>query len=204
MDIGNAATAARPNGSAGPPASVPLADAPALAPTADEVLPAVAPVGQRKHLALVRAHPPELRERVADFYEETDKTLEEISDETGVGKTTISGWSRQDHWIRAAGAPAARTEGGGRSGERRHARLMGRLFRVYGRQLATLERRSREGAATDEKDARALSVLAKTLETLIALDRDDGAKTEEPEPANREQYNAELARRIRAWAERGE
>ena len=88
--------------------------------------------------------------------------------------------------------------------EKRRTRMIDRLYRVFDRQTSDLEARAaRPDTTTDEKDARALSVLAKTLETLIALDRDDGAKTAEPEPADRERYNAELARRIKEWAERG-
>jgi hypothetical protein len=205
MNLEDAATPARPNGGAGPPTIAPLPadDAETMAPRADETQPAVAPV-QREHRLPIRAHPPELRARVRTLYEETDKPLAEISGVTGVGKTTISGWARQDHWIRAAGAPAARTEGGGRSGQGRHARLMGRLFRVYGRQLATLEKRAGTDGTTDEKDARTLAVLAKTLETLIALDRDDGAKATQPESVNRGDYRAELARHLSRWAEEGE
>ena len=71
--------------------------------------------------------------------------------------------------------------------------------------MAHLEARAaRPGATTDEKDARTLAVLARTLETLIALDRDDGAKTAKPEFVDRGDYRAELARKIAEWAEEGE
>ncbi len=183
--------AARPNGSAGPPAMAPP-DVPAGAPPADDTPLRRSPI---------RAHPLELRERVKAEYEGTTKTIKAIGEECGVGRTTIIGWARQDDWVRAAGAPTPRA---GASGGVTRERLMGRLFRVYGRQLATLEKRAGKDATTDEKDARTLSVLAKTLETLIALDRDDGAKTEEPEAADRDRLNADLARRIKEWAERGE
>ena len=181
--------AARPNGSAGPPAMAPL-DAPAGAPPADD-----APMRRSP----IRAHPLELRERAKAEYEGTTKTIKAIGEELGVGRTTIIGWARQEEWVRAAGAPAPRA---GASGGVTRQRLMGRLFRVYGRQLATLEKRAPKGA--DEKDARTLSVLAKTLETLIALDRDDGAKATKPESVDRADYKAELARKIAAWAEEGE
>ena len=136
------------------------------------------PVRSAQARSPIRPHPPETRERVKWLYENTDKRLDEIAAETGVGRTTMSDWARQEHWLRLGGGPATRTEGGGRDGHGRRARLMGRLYRVYGRQLATLEKRAGSGAAIDEKDARTLAVLAKTLETLIALDRDDGARTQ--------------------------
>ena len=181
--------AARPNGSAGPPAMAPL-DAPAGAPPAAD---------RPTRRSPILAHPLELREQVKAQYEGTTKSIKAIGEEFGVGRTTIIGWARQDEWVRAAGAPAPRA---GASGAVTRERLMGRLFRVYGRQLATLEKRAVKG--TDEKDARTLSVLAKTLETLIALDRDDGGKATKPESVNRGDYRAVLARTLSRWAEEGE
>ena len=171
---------ARPNGSAGPPV--------------------MAPLDRQVLRSPIRAYPLAVRQRTKALYEGTTRTIDDIAKEVGVGRTTVNGWAQQDHWVRAAGAPPPRTK----IGPDRRKRLMDRLFHAYGRQLATLEKRAGKGDTTDEKDARTLSVLAKTLETLIALDRDDGAKTAEPGPADRERYNAELARRIKEWAERGE
>ncbi len=184
MSLVDTETTARTNGAAGTPTMALPSD------------------GRQQRRAPIRAHPVELRERVKALYENTAKSLKEIGEETGVGRTTINTWARQDDWMRAAGAPPPRTEIYDR--RNRRGRLMSRLYRVYGRQLATLEKRAGKNATTDEKDARTLSVLAKTLETLIALDRDDGAKTAEPEPADRDRLNADLARRIKEWAERGE
>ncbi len=181
---------AKPNGAApamheateAPPFATPLAEPPTRRPAR-------------------RIHSAEATEGVRVRYEGTTMTLDAISAETGVAKTTISAMARREHWTRMEGAPPTRTEGGGRSAPGRRKRLVGRLFRVCGRQLATLEKRAGTDAA-DEKDARTLNVLAKTLETLIALDRDDGAKTK-PEPADRGDYRAELARTLRRWAEEG-
>ena len=184
MSLVEPATAALTNGAAGPPAMAP-ADPPV-------------------RRAPVRAYPLATRERARVLYETTTMTIAAIAAEVGVGRSTVNGWIRQYGWIRAAGAPPPRADAERHDGDGRRGRLMGRLFRVYGRQLATLEKQAGKDTTTEEKDARTLSVLAKTLETLIALDRDDGAKSEEPEPADRERYNAELARRIKAWAERGE
>jgi hypothetical protein len=87
----------------------------------------------------------------------------------------------------------------------RQREYVARLHHAFGRQLAQLEKRAKEerGQAL-EKDARSLGVLAKTLETLIELDR-DGAKVGEPEPPDRdvEELDADLAARIEAWAAGG-
>jgi hypothetical protein len=83
--------------------------------------------------------------------------------------------------------------------------MIARLYRAFERQVADIETRlAVPGARSDEKDARALGTLARTLETLIALDRDAGAQRDEPEPKDSDQLRAELARRIRSWAEEGE
>ena len=67
-----------------------------------------------------------------------------------------------------------------------------RLLRAVDRQIGMIDTRLRKkGADVEEKDARMLGLLAKTLATLIALDRDDGATAKEPEPADR----GELRRR---------
>lgn len=170
---------ARPNGSAGPPVTV--------------------PADRQVRRSPIRAHPLELRQRTKALYEGTARTIDDIAKEVGVGRTTVNGWAQQDDWVRAAGAPPPRTK----IGPDRRKRLMDRLFHAYGRQLATLEKRAGKDSA-DEKDARTLSVLAKTLETLIALDRDDGGKALKPESVDRADYKAELARKIAAWAEEGE
>ena len=68
-----------------------------------------------------------------------------------------------------------------------------------------IDRRLRKkDALIEEKDARILTGLAKTLATLMALETDDGATARKPEPADRGELQAELARRIRQWAEEGE
>jgi hypothetical protein len=77
-----------------------------------------------------------------------------------------------------------------------------RFYRACERQLALVERKLRRPRAEmEEKDVRALGLLAKTLGTLMALDRDDGAKLKDAEPVDRDKLNAELARRIARWAE---
>ncbi len=142
--------------------------------------------------------------------EGTTLSLYEIARRMDIAASTLSKWKAEEHWVRPDGAPTQPHFGGKapprkQTPEERSRDMIGKLYRVFVRQAGDLEARAaRPGATTEEKDARTLSVLAKTLETLIALDRDDGAKTAEPEPADRDRLNADLARRIKEWAERGE
>lgn len=147
-----------------------------------------------------RRHPPETVERVRQQVEQTTKPFRVIGTEQGVSATTISVWARKFGWRRPAGARAV----GGASGS--NAAMVAGLRRTFMRHLAALEERAKSGNGDEiEKDARTLGVLAKTLETLIELDR-DGAKVGEPEPRDRdlEAIDADLAARIAAWANEGE
>jgi hypothetical protein len=79
---------------------------------------------------------------------------------------------------------------------------MRRLVCAVDRQIDMIEARLKDPKAElEERDARMLGALAKTLQTLMALDGDDGAKPHAPEPVDRADLNAELARRITHWAE---
>jgi hypothetical protein len=79
-----------------------------------------------------------------------------------------------------------------------------RLLRAVDRQIDKIEQRVRKkDASVDEKEARTLGTLAKTLQTLIALDRDAGAQPDQPEPLDRDELRAALARRLSIWAEQG-
>ena len=228
--------AARPNGSAGPPAMVPPTSVRAARPTAIESdaggadaseAPAIdvqAPSGTaddaRGHHLVIgfdkvsrRVLDPNayvaLRAEARRMVEGTILSQYEIARRLDIKPTTLSYWKRREGWTRPAGAPLppllAPTLPKGEKAEARRLRMIGRLYRVFERQTADLEARAvQPGATTDEKDARALSVLAKTLETLIALDRDDGGKATKPESVNRGDYRAELARHLSRWAEEGE
>ena len=134
----------------------------------------------------------------------------------GIPASTLSMWKLREGWVRPEGAPRYRVPPGasattwtavpaGDTASRRRTRLISRLYRAFERQLAELEARApgTDGLST-EKDARALGILAGTLEKLIALELDDGAKAVRPEPVDRDELNAELARRITRWAEGGE
>ena len=142
--------------------------------------------------------------------EGTTLSLYEIARRMDIAASTLSKWKAEEGWLRPDGAPKQPHFGGkapprNQTPEERSRDMIGKLYRVFVRQAGDLEARAaKPGATTDEKDARTLSVLAKTLETLIALDRDDGGKATKPESVNRGDYRAELARTLSRWAEEGE
>ena len=134
----------------------------------------------------------------------TAAPLQQIARDTGVSATTVGTWMRDNNWVRPDGAPPPRPVAEiDFAAERK--KLKHRLYRALGRQLGMIERRGQEtndGAMT-EKDARALGLIARTLDTLSALDRDDGAMRQEPELPDRAELEADLAQRIARWAEGG-
>ena len=145
--------------------------------------------------------------------EETTLSQAKIAGQLGLSAGALSKLKLQEGWVRPEGAPT-----GPRYGSsawryladpalvaRRRLRLIARLYLACEHQLKLVEARlAGVGASVEEKDVRVLGLLAKTLETLMALERDDGAKAKAAEPVDREQLNAELARRIKKWAEGGE
>lgn len=132
---------------------------------------------------------------------ETAEPLVAIAAETGVAQTTILRWMRENDWRRPADAPPSRVAAKADFAAQRE-KLMARLYRALGRQLEAIERRGREGNDGDmtEKDARALGHIAKTIDTLSTLDRDDGGMRQEPESFDRGTVEADLAEKIRRWA----
>jgi len=143
----------------------------------------------------------ELRRRV----EETTESLRGIALAFGVPQASLARAVDTEGWTRPDGAPVR--HGGVAKGSRVLARdfsdaekVRGRLLRAVDRQTLKIETKlGKPGAAIEEKDARVLVHLARTLATLMALDRGHGAA--EPERRNREERDEELARRIAAWAE---
>ena len=108
-----------------------------------------------------------------------------ISVERLRSKARRGGWPKRRDPARAAAEPLD------------HRLLVGRLFKAVERQIAEIERRF-DGAAPpglDEKDARTLAALARTLELLIGLDEKSGRDTSEPE-ADIDEFRLELARRL--------
>lgn len=135
----------------------------------------------------------------------TAEPLHRIAAATGVSPTTVGQWARDHNWRRPEGSPPARVAARPDFALQRE-RLMTRLYRALGRQLDAIERRGRDPTGDDmtEKDARALGTIAKTLDTLATLDRDDGGMQQEPEFFDRDVAEAELAERIKRWAQGGE
>jgi transposase-like protein len=158
----------------------------------------------RANLPPIRKYSPEVVERARQLYEGSAHSIEDIAAGMGIAQSTIGAWAKKHRWTRPEGAP--RPAGPRRKAVERStpAQLCQRMHRALGRQLTKLEQRveiaSRDSA---EKDARTLGVLAKTLETLMQLDRNDGAKVNKPEPVDRDELDADLAKRIEAWARGG-
>lgn len=76
--------------------------------------------------------------------------------------------------------------------------LVRRLFKAVERQIAEIERRLSSLPATgaDEKDARTLAALARTIELLIGLERQARPETTEAPEADVDELRRDLARRI--------
>ena len=233
MTLGNAAIAARSNGAAGMPVMAPLPAETPMDPLPERepwsAVGAEAPVIEARTSVVVveragyliigfdkvtrRLLDPDayaaLRAEARRQIEGTTRSQYEIARILDIKPSTLSYWKRREGWVRPPGAPLPPRLGPelppGEKTEARRMRMIGRLYRVFERQTADLEARAvLPGTTTDEKDARALSVLAKTLETLISLDRDDGAKATKPESVDRGDYRAELARHLSRWAEEEE
>ena len=192
---------------AGAPMPLPLSNG------ADDGRAASGETGTAGLVVVARPHRPPIRRYSHDFvekvrlaYEQERTPIKTLAARFGIGQGTIQNWSTKYDWTRPDGAPPLQgpRRRYGSADQRRE--LVARLHRTFGRQLAALEKRAKDGGGeTLEKDARTLGVLAKTLETLIELDRDDGAKVGEPEPVDRdvEELDADLAARIAEWAAGG-
>ncbi len=141
--------------------------------------------------------------------EETTLPLTEIGRQLSVPKSTLSVWRTNEGWVRPPGAPGAPAIGGARPGRRvgqttdraagRRRRLVGQLYRTFERQLARLtQQATAPGETTDEKDARALATLARTLGTLMELERDEGVRKPAADAIDPDEIRARLARRLYA------
>ena len=160
--------------------------------------------------AVANGHDASLMIAARQLVEETTLSQAKIAGELGISATMLSNLKKQEGWVRPAGAPTGPKYGSGvwryladaAQVVRRRLRLIARLYLACERQLKAVEARlGGEAPGVEEKDVRVLGLIAKTLETLMALERDDGAKAKAAEPVDREQLNAELARRIKKWAE---
>ena len=164
--------------------------------------------------------------KTRELIEKTTRSQRSIAEELLIPPTTVSKWKRTLGWVRPADAPKQplflttagrrhRVAPIGRTDrrverligrkERRAERLIGRLYRVCAEQVGLIETQlANSEEALEEKDARALATLAKTLATLMALERDDGAKRTDPEAVDPDEIRAKLARRLYALGQSGE
>ena len=163
--------------------------------------------------AIANGHDASLLLTARKLVEETTLSQATIAGQLGLSTTVLSRLKKQEGWVRPDGAPTGPKygQGGWRTltdpaqVSRRRLRLIARLYLACEHQLKAVEARlAGEPAAVEEKDVRVLGLIARTLETLMALERDDGAKAKAAEPVDREELNAELARRIKRWAGGGE
>lgn len=125
-------------------------------------------------------------------YEGSDLAVAAIAEAYGVSAAAIQGRARRGDWRRR------RRRGAAASGEALDRTLLiGRLFKAVERQIAEVERRFEGSAAPslEEKDARTLGALARTLELLIGLEKQAGHDGHEPEP-DIDEFRLDLARRI--------
>ncbi|BCP52813.1 hypothetical protein K32_14300 [Kaistia sp. 32K] len=96
-------------------------------------------------------------------YETTAQGLREIAAQHGVSHVSVAKQAARHGWLRPGEAPPLPDEAA-------EEKLVARLYRTFEKQVAELELRFANGeVGVDEKDARTLSVLARTLETLGKL-----------------------------------
>jgi transposase-like protein len=154
---------------------------------------------------------PERREALRRQVMETTESIRDIAKGWGVNHETLRRRIKNEGWPRPAGAPkATRPSDGGAAGMRRLANSMAdagmvqaRILRAVDRQIGKIDARLRKkGAEIEERDARILGNLAKTLGALTEIGS-GGTTSKEMERPNRAEVEARLAERIRRWA-RGE
>jgi transposase len=164
------------------------------------------------------SHKPDLTPVMAEarrMVEGTTLSQHAIAQRLKVSDSAISIWKKKGGWVRPEGSPVEpasvrATRRFEQTTEKRREILVGRLFRVFDRQLKDVESRAADAlATTEEKDARTLGSLARTLGTLIALDdgsgtgggRDGGAEADEPERYDPDEIRARLAERLAGLSE---
>ena len=142
-------------------------------------------------LASVPAAPPWGEIRAA--YLGSDLAVAAIARAYGIDARRIHARAAREGW------PRRRSRGPAREPAEPLDRqtLVARLFRAVERQIAEIERRF-DGPSLpdlDERDARTLGALARTLELLIGLEKQAGRDEAEPEP-DIDAFRLDLARRL--------
>ena len=125
-------------------------------------------------------------------YEGSDLAVAAIAEAYGVSTDTIYGRAKRGKWRRR------RARGGPPPSEPLDRKvLIARLFKAVERQIAEVEHRfeAADRPSLEEKDARTLGALARTLELLIGLEKQAGHDGHEPEP-DIDEFRLDLARRL--------
>lgn len=128
-------------------------------------------------------------------YEGSDLAVAAIARAYGLSPERIWRRARREAWPRRRGSERGPAQKSTEPLDR--GTLVARLFRAVERQIAEVERRF-DGTAPpslEEKDARTLGALARTLELLIGLEKQAGRDTSEPEP-DIDEFRLDLARRL--------
>lgn len=137
--------------------------------------------------------PPWVEIRAA--YEGSELAVGAIARAYGLNPDRIWRRARREAWATRRGPSKGRRA---QAAPVDRATLVARLFRAVERQIAEVERRF-DGAAPpslEEKDARTLGALARTLELLIGLEKQAGRDADdEPEP-DIDAFRLDLARRL--------
>jgi hypothetical protein len=151
------------------------------------------------------------RQEIQAFYERKWVTISELSAITGLPRSRLYRWRREDHWSapnKAQTEEIDRTEPGHREAgplprilsSKQKTQLVDRLFGVVEDQMSKLETKlyGPGDADVSERDNRTLGTLARTLEKLIKMDgagEDAGADNGEDQNVD-QQLRAQLEARI--------
>ena len=120
----------------------------------------------------------------------------------GVRERAIYERAAQEGWAHRRGSPG---DGAGPGPEPDRPELdrsvlVSRLFRAVERQIDEIDRRltQLQSDGVDERDARTLAALAKTLELLIGLERQTRPEVVDTPEADIDAFRRDLARRIQS------
>ena len=130
-------------------------------------------------------------------FEATIDPIADIARDHGMSHVALWRRAKRDGWVRPHQAPSM-------PGAEDDGKLLGRLFRAFERQISDLEQRFvSSGGSIEEKDARTLSVLARTFETLAKL-RDEREGPVDAGSVDLDELTARFARRLAALGSYGE